>query len=91
MWFANARRHQKNKDKLTRELKNNHDADEDSKSECCSVATEEVLIYILPSPLKVTPQFAILQYEGSNVRENQPNIYRNIEIILYLLLGLNVR
>ena len=43
MWFANARRHQKNKDKLTRELKNNHDADEDSKSECCSVATEEVL------------------------------------------------
>ena len=44
MWFANARRHQKNKDKLTRELKNNHDADEDSKSEG-SVATEEVLIH----------------------------------------------
>ena len=43
MWFANARRHQKNKDKLTRELQNKPD-DEDSKSDC-SLATEEVHIH----------------------------------------------
>ena len=68
MWFANARRHQKNKDKLTRELKNNL-ADEDSKSEC-SVATEEVHIHFTFS--FSNSSVAIVQYEGSHARATQP-------------------